>query len=91
MTTVVNILKDKYDVDGARSGKWGNPFFIGRDGSRVEVVRRHRWWLMEQLHLLIQLPELKNKRVGCYCCPKLCHVNNLADLATTWNGGDNES
>ena len=66
MTTVVNILKDKYDVDGARSGKWGNIFFIGHDGSRAEVVRKHRWWLMEQLHLLLSPEALPREQFGGY-------------------------
>lgn len=28
-----------------RPGKWGNPFVIGRDGSREEVIAKYRAWV----------------------------------------------
>lgn len=31
-----------------RPGKWGNPFVIGRDGSRAEVIAKYRTWLASQ-------------------------------------------
>ena len=37
-TTVVNIRKgEQCDVNIGRPSKWGNPFFIGPDGTREEV------------------------------------------------------
>jgi hypothetical protein len=29
-----------------RPGKWGNPFVIGRDGSRDEVIAKYRAWIV---------------------------------------------
>ena len=37
-TRVVNCKKEPYDVYIGRPSKWGNPFKIGRDGSRQEVI-----------------------------------------------------
>ena len=32
-----------------RPSVWGNPFAIGRDGSRAQVIARYRVWLWQQL------------------------------------------
>lgn len=39
---VVNLRKEKYDVNIGRGSKWGNKFVIGRDGDRGEVIRKYR-------------------------------------------------
>ena len=31
-----------------RPTKWGNPFVIGRDGSRAEVIAKYRAWVSAQ-------------------------------------------
>ncbi|MHB8407807.1 MAG: DUF4326 domain-containing protein [Acidiferrobacterales bacterium] len=31
-----------YDVYVGRPSKWGNPFVVGRDGSRSEVIQKYR-------------------------------------------------
>jgi len=28
-----------------RPSKWGNPFVIGRDGSRADVIAKYRTWI----------------------------------------------
>ncbi len=38
---VVNIRTDKYDVFIGRPSKWGNPFIIGKDGTREEVLEKY--------------------------------------------------
>ena len=38
-----------YDVYVGRPGPWGNPWHVGRDGTRQEVLVRHREWLDMQL------------------------------------------
>lgn len=35
-----------------RGSKWGNPFVIGRDGDRAEVITKYERWLRTQHHLL---------------------------------------
>jgi len=81
-TTVINIRKDKrYDVYIGRPSKWGNPFVIGRDGTREQVIKKYRDWIATRPELLAQLSELRGKTLGCYCKPEACHGDVLADLA----------
>ena len=95
MTEVVNVRRDEFDVYiGRRSvvmvgskrehlvdEGWGNPFAIGHDGTREEVIEKYRAWILEQPALLARLPELRDKRLGCWCAPKACHGDVLAALA----------
>lgn len=80
-TRVVNLTKEFCDVQICRPGQWGNPFRIGRDGDRDEVIEKYREWINTQPQLLAQLPMLKGKRLGCYCRPFRCHGDILAELA----------
>ena len=70
-----------YDVYVGRPSKWGNPFVIGRDGEREQVIEKYRQWLLGQPALLAALPELKGKTLACWCAPKACHGDVLAELA----------
>lgn len=93
-TMVVNMLYSDYDVDMTRRSRWGNPFRIGRDGTRKEVVAKHKDWLQEwhknkkeikygklsNKWVVQHLPELKGKRLGCVCFPLPCHVDNIVAL-----------
>lgn len=93
MTTVVNVrggktLFDVYIGRRVRAGKrvyeaspWANPYRIGRDGTREEVVAKYRAWLLDRPVLLARLPELRDKVLGCWCAPELCHGEVLAELA----------
>ena len=80
MTTVVNMKHDFYDVNITRRGQFGNPFIIGRDGTRKEVIEKYRDWIMTQPQLLAQLPMLRGKRLGCLCVPLPCHGDVLKEL-----------
>jgi hypothetical protein len=70
-----------HDVYIGRPSKWGNPFVIGRDGPRTQVIERYERWLLEQHELLAALPELAGKTLGCWCAPHACHGDVLARLA----------
>jgi len=87
ITKVVNIRKDSYDVFIGRPSKWGNPFIIGKDGNRNDVIQKYKEWIMTQPKLLNDLNELRGKTLGCYCVPNLCHGHILADLI---DGDNNE-
>jgi predicted Zn finger-like uncharacterized protein len=80
LTTIVHCKKSSYDVYIGRPLKWGNPFSIGRDGTRAEVIAKYRAWITKQDHLLKDLPELKDKVLGCWCHPKPCHGHVLIEL-----------
>lgn len=60
---------------------WGNPFKCGVDGTREEVITKHREWVVTQPHLIARLRELKGKRLGCWCKPEACHGDVLVELA----------
>ena len=79
-TRAVNIRVDACDVYVGRGSKWGNPFHLGPDGTREQVISKYRIWLHGQTALLAHLHELAGKRLGCFCKPKLCHADVLADL-----------
>lgn len=71
----------EYDVYVGRPSKWGNPFEIGKDGTREEVVAKYEAWIVKQPHLMGCLHELKGKRVACWCAPEKCHGEILVRLA----------
>jgi hypothetical protein len=52
-TSVVHYKKDAYDIYVGRPSKFGNPFVIGKDGTRQEVVNKYREWLLTQPELLV--------------------------------------
>ncbi len=62
-----------------RGSKWGNPFVIGRDGTREEVVAKYRDWIIHS-DLALDVIELKGKDLVCYCAPKSCHGDVLIEL-----------
>lgn len=88
-TTVINKHhKIPYDVYIGRGSKWGNPFShmegtkaIYKVNTRDEAVQTYREWIMTQPHLLNSLYELKGKVLCCFCKPKSCHGDVLAELA----------
>ena len=79
-TTVVNLKEEEYDVYIGRGSKWGNPFKIGRDGNRHEVIVQYKIYILDRPDLINDLKELKGKRLGCYCKPKMCHGDVLVEL-----------
>lgn len=78
---VVHVQKEHCDEYVGRPTIWGNPFKIGRDGSRKEVIQKYREWILTQPALIEQLPTLRGKILGCWCAPKPCHADVLLQLA----------
>ena len=79
-TKAVNYNVESYDVLIDRRTKWGNPFIIGRDGNRSEVIEKYRQWINTNKELKSMLPELRGKRLGCCCKPKPCHGDVLVEM-----------
>jgi hypothetical protein len=62
----------------------GNPFRIGCDGTRVQIISKYRRWLWEQIKLkneaydeLRRIAELARQgdvTLVCWCVPELCHA-----------------
>lgn len=92
-TTIVNLRickgKDVTKID--RTTQFGNPFHIGRDGNRAQVVSKHKIWLIKWLkrgeEIIIDgysnkwvcqnVYKLEGKLIGCWCVPERCHGDNL--------------
>lgn len=63
-----------------RPSPFGNPFVIGRDGSRDDVVRKYAEWVIAQPALMARLPELAGRTLVCWCAPLPCHGHVLQIL-----------
>jgi hypothetical protein len=65
-----------------RPSPFGNPFEIGRDGTRDEVIEKHIEWLRERPFTVERIRrELAGKDLICWCAPARCHAEVLRDLA----------
>lgn len=80
-TAVVHCKRAPSDVYIGRPSKWGNPFTIGRDGSREAVIQAYLDYILTRPDLIAALPELRGKTLGCWCAPLSCHGHVLAYLA----------
>lgn len=78
---VVHCKRSKYDVYIGRPSEWGNPFVIGKDGSRAEVIAKYEAWIRTQPALMARVQSLKGKVLGCWCKPAACHGDVLERLA----------
>jgi hypothetical protein len=84
--TVVHCKRAVYDTYIGRANgslpqsKWANPWVIGKDGTRDEVIDRYANWIKTQPDLMAALPELRNKTLGCWCAPQRCHGHVLAQM-----------
>lgn len=83
MTTTVNKHKEEYDYYIGRPSIYGNPFVIGRDGSRKEVISKFKTYfydkLQKDLDFKKEVLKLKDKKLGCFCKPLECHGDVIAD------------
>jgi len=81
VSKVVHCKKESYDVYIGRPCPFGNPFEIGKDGNREEVVTQYAEWVLTQPELLATIKtKLKGKTLGCWCAPQLCHGDILVEL-----------
>ena len=64
-----------------RPSKWGNPYSIGKDGTRAEVCRKFEEYFFNSEKLQRDIHELKGKLLGCYCYPEQCHGDFLSGQA----------
>ena len=79
---VVHCRKAAYDVYIGRPGKFGNPFTIGADGDRAQVLIKYREYLRTRPDLVAAAKaDLRGKVLGCWCAPLPCHGDLLAKVA----------
>lgn len=85
-TEVVNMRLGSYDEYCGRGSIFGNPFEIGRDGTREEVIEKYKKWfnfLLKDKRFLDELKKLKGKRLGCFCWPQKCHASIIAEYVNS--------
>jgi hypothetical protein len=63
-----------------RPSKWGNPFWIGRDGTREQVIAAYDRYLSES-GLIKDVHELAGRDLVCWCAPLPCHGDVLIRVA----------
>jgi hypothetical protein len=81
---VVNVDRgQECDVYIGRGSEWGNPYALGFDGDREEVLRKFRYdferGLLGAPDFMTRLKSLRGKRLGCHCKPAPCHGDILAE------------
>jgi hypothetical protein len=90
MCNVVNKrthVKTNKDIYIGRPSKYGNPFEIGKDGTREEVVSKYRIWLYNKIGsseiTIDELVDMKDKNLVCWCAPLRCH-GDVLKAAIKW-------
>jgi hypothetical protein len=69
-----------------RPSKFGNPYEIGRDGTREEVIQKYEKWLLCDDSCPVtfaDLLQLKGKDLVCWCAPEPCHADVLLKYIPT--------
>lgn len=89
-TSSIDPINDVYIM---RPGTFGNPFVLGQDGSREEVIDKFEAWLitgknfackeateLRRKLILEKLYTLKGKNLLCCCKPLPCHGDVLLKM-----------
>ena len=100
-TQVVNLRLAPYDVYIGRAGRYnyigrtgrhsngyfGNPFVIGRDGTREEVLQKYAAYFLDRVatdsEFKRKVESLRGAALGCFCKPEACH----GDVIAAWLDG----
>lgn len=80
MPRVLNKYADEIPAGAVYVGRgspWGNPFHIGPDGGRAEVIEKFRIEVLPNL----DVSQLRGKDLVCFCAPKSCHADLLLEKA----------
>ena len=87
MTKVVHIYQEPYDIYIGRagwgeSGYFGNPFKLG-NAIRGSTIEKYKTYFYNRLEndpeFKKRILALKNKTLGCFCKPKACHGDVIAE------------
>lgn len=83
---VLNKKRDRIPRGAAyvgRPGPFGNPFIVGRDGSRDEVIRKYENWFLGKIAYDSKFAQQVRELYGvpalvCWCAPEPCHAEVIA-------------
>lgn len=93
LTKVVN--KDRgneYDAYIGRGTIWGNPYQMGVDGDRDEVIRKFQYDFENGLLKVSadfdhHINEIRGKAIACHCKPAACHGDIIAAYINALDDG----
>ena len=75
------------DVYIGRPSQFQNPFVVGVDGTRAEVLARYKKYFHERIStdeaFRQAIVNLRGKRLACWCKPLPCH----GDVIVAWLEG----
>jgi hypothetical protein len=64
-----------------RGSLWGNPFEMGKDGTRTYVIESYAlYYFPRKPSLQAMLAQLAGKVLECYCVPERCHGEILIEM-----------
>ena len=99
MTTLINIhdapegwKKNPDYLYIGRPSYLGNPFVIGKDGTREEVVAKYRKYIFQlwdednQMFRDYMEKVVLGSTLVCYCAPKLCHGSVILEMIDRFYG-----
>lgn len=99
ITRVINIKDDhryskdcnEYEYIG-RGSYWGNPYsiFDSENDDREDVIRKFEYDFSYDMFLnkkKNEVHKLAGKRLGCFCKPKACHGDVLANFLNSYDDG----
>ena len=83
---------DSYDIYIGRGTLWGNPYQMGKEGTRDEVIVKFAYDFEKRF---LKLPEkfdenierLRGKTLGCHCKPAACHGDVIANYLNSQDDG----
>jgi len=74
-------------INVMRGPRFGNPFVMGKDGDRGEVLTKYRQWLWNKIQndkaYADQVRELLGHNLCCCCTPAPCH-GDILEAAAKW-------
>jgi len=89
MIIVLNRRRSDEGIYVGRGTPLGNPFHIGEDGDREEVVAKYAGWLKRQpdgspaIRMLVDLARYHKDNgvlyLSCWCKPLACHSDIIAE------------
>lgn len=84
---------DHFDTYIGRGTLWGNPYAIGHDGDRDEVIRKFKYdferdFLRGGTEFKEKLNALRGHTLGCHCKPYACHGDILAHYLNEIDDGE---
>lgn len=90
LSITIRVNKDEsHDIFCGRPSKYANPYKIGKDGSRKEVIEKFEKYIRAHPELNSLLNELEGKRISCWCSiDKNCHLDIFLMLLNERNRKD---